>query len=126
MRTPQREETLNINIIKAIHNIKGKTSVNVLVSNYTNKHITFNKGEYIGHLEPAKTDNMTSDQPEAHSTNSVTLQKMVAEQVQLDTFNPPCHTLRPSIESKLNALLKEYALHFAKDETSIGQLHSWK
>ena len=29
----------NINIINGIHNIKGKTSVNVLVSNYTNKHI---------------------------------------------------------------------------------------
>ena len=29
----------NINIINGIHNIKGKTSLNVLVSNYTNKHI---------------------------------------------------------------------------------------
>ena len=38
--------------IHGIHNIKGKTYVNVLVSNYTNKHITFNKGEYVGHLEP--------------------------------------------------------------------------
>ena len=26
----------NINIINGIHNVKGKTSVNVLVSNYTN------------------------------------------------------------------------------------------
>ena len=41
----------NINIINDIHNIKGKTSVNILVSNYTNRHITFNKGEYAGHLE---------------------------------------------------------------------------
>ena len=45
---------------------------------------------------------------------------MMAEQVQPDTFNPPCHILRPSIESKLNALLKEYASQFAKDEMSIG------
>ena len=37
-----------------------------------------------------------------------------------DTFSPPHHKLRPSIESKLNALLKEYASQFAKDETSIG------
>ena len=29
----------NINIINGIHNINGKTSVNILVSNYTNKHI---------------------------------------------------------------------------------------
>ena len=63
---------------------------------------------------------MTSDQPDAHSTNSVILQKMMAEQVQPDTFNPPCHTLRPSIECMLNKLLKEYALQFAKDEMSIG------
>ena len=26
--------------------------VNILVSNYTNNHITFNKGDYVGHLEP--------------------------------------------------------------------------
>ena len=70
---------------------------------------------------------MTSDtqiynQPDAHSTNSVTLQNMMADQVQLDAFNPLHHKLRPSIESKLDALLKEYAPQFAKDETSIGTL----
>ena len=42
----------NVNIVNGIHNINGKTSVNILVSNYSNKHITFNKGEYVGHLEP--------------------------------------------------------------------------
>ena len=88
----------NINIINSIHNIKGKTSVNILVSNYTNKHIKFNKGEYIGHLEPAIEDSMTSDtqihnQPDAHSTNSVTLIKTMSEQVQLDTFNLLCHKI---------------------------------
>ena len=34
-----------------MHNIKDRTSVNILVLNYSNKHIMFNKGEYIGHLE---------------------------------------------------------------------------
>ena len=53
----------NINIINAIHNIKGKTTVNVLVSNYTNKHIMFNKGEYIGCLAPAIEDSANSDLP---------------------------------------------------------------
>ena len=115
----------NINIINCIHNIKGKTSVNVLVSNYTNKHIKFNKGQYIGHLQPTMEDSVTSDtqvhnQPDAHSTNSVTLQKMMAEQVQPDAFNPLHHKLRLSIESKLDALLKEYASQFAKGEMSIG------
>ena len=65
----------NICIISCIHCIKGKTFVNVLVSNYTNKHIKFNKGEYIGCLEPTITDSMPSDHPNTHPTNSVTLQK---------------------------------------------------
>ena len=40
---PAKGRDPNINIINGIHKIKGKTSVNILVSNYTNKHITFNK-----------------------------------------------------------------------------------
>ena len=56
IKTPQKEKDPNINIINGIHNIKGKTSVNVLVSNYANKHITFNKGEYVGCLEPIIED----------------------------------------------------------------------
>ena len=110
----------NINIISGIHCNKGKTSVNIKMSNYTNKHITFNKGEYIGCLEPTITDRMPSDQPESHPINSVNLQKMMAEQVQQETFNPPYHNLKPSIECKLKALLKEYASQFAKDKMTIG------
>ena len=115
----------NINIINGIHSIRGKTSVNVLVSNYTIKHIKFNKGQCIGCLEPTIEDSMTDDihtqgQPNTHSTNSVTLHKMMAEHVQPDTFHPPLHKLKPNIEFKHDALLKEYASQFAKDETSIG------
>ena len=89
----------NINIINTIHNIKGKTSVNILVSNYTNKHILFNKGEYVGHLEPVLEDvegeNMPfHDHTDAHSTNGVTAQWMMAEQVKSDTIDPPPHTLK--------------------------------
>ena len=109
----------NINTINGIYKIKGKTSVNILVSNYTNKHITFNKGENIGCLETTLTDNMTIDQPETHSAHSVTLQKMMAEQVQPDIFDPPHHTLKLGIQSKIGTLLKEYNTQFAKDETSI-------
>ena len=115
----------NINIVNGLHDIKGKTSVNVLASNYTNKHITFNKGEYIGCLEPAIEDSANSDLPShnqqvTHSTNSVTTQRMTAKEVNLDTFHPPHPKLKPIIESKLDALLKEYASQFTKDETSIG------
>ena len=56
----------NINIINGIHKIKGKTSVNILVLNYTNKHITFNKGEYFVYLEPTITEDKTIDQTKAH------------------------------------------------------------
>ena len=37
-----------------------------------------------------------------------------------DTFEQPCHKLKPSIEAKLEALLKEYASQFAQDETFIA------
>ena len=111
---------LNINIINGIHKIKGRTSVNILVPNYTNKHLTFHKREYVGHLEPAVIDDTTIDKKEIHQTNSITLQKMMAEQVKPDVFSPPCHKLSTNIRHDLNALLKEYESQFAKDETSIG------
>ena len=95
----------SINIINSIHKIKGKTSINILVSNYTNKHITFNKGDYIGCLEPAITDDTAIDDSETHSTHSITLQKMMDKQVQPDMFDPPHHKLKPSIQSKLGVLL---------------------
>ena len=108
----------NINIINGIHKIKGRTSVNILVSNYTNKHLTFNKGEYVGYLEPTITDDTTIDQTE-DQTNSITLQKMMAEQVKPDVFNPPCHKLTTNIQNELDTLLKEYDSQFTKDETSV-------
>ena len=43
-----------------------------------------------------------------------------ANEVNPDTFHPPCHKLKPSFESKLDTLLKEYTSQFVKDETSIG------
>ena len=59
-------------------------------------------------------------QLDTHSTHSVTIQQMMAEQVEQDTFHLPHHKLTSSIESKLDALLKEYTSQFAKDKTSIG------
>ena len=117
--TPKGKDP-NINIISGIHKIKGKTSVNVLVSNYTNKHLMFHKGEYVGHLEPAVMDNNTIDQTETHQTNSITLKKMMAETVTPDTFNPPCHELSKTVQNELQLLLQEYESQFTKDETSIG------
>ena len=73
----------NINIVNGIHNIKGETSVNILVSNYSNKHITFNKGEYVEHLESTIEDTDEGKNlhlqanPDTHTTNSVTNKKMM-------------------------------------------------
>ena len=110
----------NINIISGFHKIKGKTSVNILVSNYTNKHLMFHKGEYVGHLEPAVMDDHTIDQTETHQTNSITLKNMMAETVTPNTFNPPHHDLSKTVQNELDILLQEYESQFAQDETSIG------
>ena len=71
----------------AFHKVKGRTSVNIFVSNYTNKHLTFHKGEYIGYLKPVVLD--LTDQKDTHQTNSMTLKKMMSETVTPDTFNLP-------------------------------------
>ena len=115
--TPKGKDP-NINIIDGIHKIKGKTSVNILVSNYTNKHLTFHKGEYIRHLKPVILD--STDQQKTHQTNSVTLKKMMSETVTPDTFNPPHHELSAAVQDNLKLLLQEYESQFAKDETTIG------
>ena len=115
--TPKGKDP-NINIINDIHKIKGKTSVNILFSKYTNKHLNFHKGEYIGHLEPAILD--STDKQETHQTNNMTLKKMMSETVTPDTFNPPCHELSTAVQNDLELLLQEYELQFTKDETSIG------
>ena len=46
---------------------------------------------------------------------------MMTEQVEPDAFEPPPHhKLKPSIETKPEALLKEYTSQFAQDETFIS------
>ena len=108
----------NINIIDSIHKIKHRSLVNILVSNYTNKHLTFHKGEYIGHLEPIVLN--STDQGETHQTNSITLKKMMSETVTPDTFDPPHSKLSVPIQDSFQLLLQEYKSQFTKDETLIG------
>ena len=79
----------------------------------------FNKGEYVGYLEPTITDDTTIAQTEVHQTNSIMLQKMMVEQVKPDVFDPQHHKLTTNIQNKLDTLLKEYESQIAKDETSI-------
>ena len=108
----------NINIIDGIYKIKDRSTINILISNYTNKHLTFHKGEYIGHLELIVLDSI--DQGDTHQANNITLKKMMSETVISDTFDPPQHELSAPIQDRLKLLLEEHESQFAKDETSIG------
>ena len=90
----------NIHIIDGIHNIKRITYVNVVISNYTNKHITFNKGKYVGHLEsPIEDMQQIPEDPKSLTTYSITTERMMAKKVEPDTFKPPCHKLRKIAKS---------------------------
>ena len=76
-----KEKDPSINIVNRIHKIKGWWSVNILVSNYSNKHVMFNKGEYIGHL--GNIDEEENSHPHensgAYTTSSVTSKRMMPE-----------------------------------------------
>ena len=88
---------------------KGKSSVNILISNYPNKHIMFNKREYVGHLEPTIEEiPQTTENQDPPTMHSITTERMTAEKVEPDTFKPPCHKLKQHIETKLTELLKVY------------------
>ena len=91
----KKEKDPNIHIIDGIHNIKGKTYVNVPILNYTNIHITFNKEEYIGHLElPIEDMQQIPEDPESPTIQSITTERMMAKKAEPDTFRPPCPKLR--------------------------------
>ena len=50
--------------------------MNILVSNYTNKYITFNTGDNIGHLEPTKEEiPKTTESPDAPPMHSIATEK---------------------------------------------------
>ena len=48
------------------------------------------------------------------------MKRIMSEQVELDTLEPPHHKLKPNIKTKLETLLKECKSQFAWDETSIS------
>ena len=85
--TPKGKDP-NINIIDGIHKIKDRTSVNILVSNYTNKHLTFHKGEYIGHLEPAVLDSTDQNRYTSNKYPN-TEENDVLKLLHLTPVNPP-------------------------------------
>ena len=65
----------SIHVIDGIYNIKDRLTLHILIANYTNKHVTFNKGQCIGHMKPS------IDHMQKTAINSLTTQKMLDEQV---------------------------------------------
>ena len=110
----------NIHVIDGIYNIKGRSTLHILVASYTKKHVTFNKGQWIGHIEPS------IDYMPHTSVNSFTTQKMTDEHVQPYTFLPPLHTLPGNGRKVTKSIAGVFKSQFAQDETSIGTIYLTK
>ena len=104
----------NIHVLDGIYNIKDKSTLHVFVANYTNKHVTFNNGQCIGHIEPSIGQVLQT------AISSLTLQKMIDKHVQPNSFTPPLHTLPGDVRKSFNQLLETFKSQLTQDETSIG------
>ena len=60
------------------------------------------------------------------SINSLTIQKMIDEHIQPDSFTPPLHTLLGDVRKSLNQFLETFKSQFAQDEQVLEQLISLK
>ena len=107
----------HIHLIDGIYFIADKSTLHILVANYTNKHVTFNKGQCIHHIKPS-ADHMSQT-----FIYSLTTKKMIEDNVQPDAFTPALHNLSGDVRKLLNQLLETFKLQFAQDETSIGKTH---
>ena len=81
--------------------------LNVFISNFTNKHVTFNKGEHVGHLVlPIEDMQQLSEDTGPLTAHSINTNKMIAEKVEPDLFKPQHHKLKKDIQTKLEDLVK--------------------
>ena len=120
IRTERKGGTQTYTSLMESKNIKGRTYVNVLVSNYTSTHVTFNKGEQVGHLElPIEDMHQIPEDSGSLTAHSITTKRMMAKRVEPDIFKLPHHKLKNHMETKLEEILKEYKSQFAQDETTI-------
>ena len=104
-------------MLDGIYNIKDKSILCIFVANYTDKHVMFNKGQCIGHIEPS-IDHM----PQI-AINSLITQKILDEHIQPDPFTPLLHTLPDDVLESLNQLIETFISQFAQNEKSIGTTH---
>ena len=71
-------------------------TLHILEANFTNKHVTFIKGQCIGHIKPS------IGHVQETSINSLTTQKMIDEHNHPNSFTPPLHTLLGDVRKSLN------------------------
>ena len=111
----------SIHVIDGIYNIKDGSTLHILIANYTNKHVTFNKGQHIGHIEPS------NDHMPQNSINSLTTQKMIEEHVQPNTFTPPLNTLLGDVSHKITkSITGNIKITICTDEICIRTTHLTK
>ena len=110
----------NIHVFDGTYNIKDKLTLCVCVANYVNKHVTFDKGQCLDHIEPS-----IGNMPQT-AINSLTTQNILDEYIQPDSFTPPLHTLPDDVRKSPNQLLEAFKSQFAQDERSIGTFHITK
>ena len=115
----QKGKDPNIHIIDGIHNIKGRTYVNVL-SQITPTNMSPVKGNMWDIWNQLQKTCNRSWKILDHLQHKVLPQKMMAKKAEPDIFKLPCHKLRKDIETKLEEQLKEYQSQFTQDETTIG------
>ena len=107
-------------MLDSIYNIQAKSTLHVVVANYTHKHAMLNKGQCIGHIETS------IDHIPQTAINSLTTQMMLDEPIQPDSFTPPSHTLPDDVSKSVNQQLQLFKSQSAQDETSIGIIHLTK
>ena len=105
---------MEVRLIDGVHDISRNATLQVLVINNSNQHMSFPKGMKIGHLEPP-IDDLTQI-----SINSATTQWMLPETVKPDSFAPPKYQLDSTTQQHLDNLLGTFKDQFAKDKTTIG------
>ena len=110
----------NIHVIDGIYNFKGSSTLHILIANYTNKHVTFNKGQCKGHIEPS-----INHMPQT-SINSLNIQKMIDEHVAWDTFIPPLHNLPGNVRKSLNQLFETFNHNLCRMRHELAQHISQK
>ena len=110
----------NIHVIDEIYNIKDRSALHNLAANYTNKHVTFNNGQHIGHIEPS------IDYMPQTAVNSLTTQKVIDEHVQPNTFTLHLHTFLGDVRKSLNQLLEFLNHNLHRMKQVLGPLISPK